>query len=432
MLYTQKLHAELARKREQFANYQGRYGQQLSAYRNALASLSERYASAEAIATAQRSLLASQPAPQSIGARPTSEYDRWHGAGGVGVPALPFGRTFAHHEEARAWAECLRGVTTFAVDGSQLLPWRDASVPVALVQAGLFENPHQPPAPYVKDVSTELLPPDELLGGEPDVADARTGEAFGYSEQIVHLRRFELEVQTLIARMEHHAARRRERTPGHGADIAGGAADVVAFYDGSLIVSFALKMPPQYRERYVAASRALLAASERCHVPVVGYIDTSYARDVVTMLRGLERHDTLPETRGVHDALLWRGSLGWGDRTPAFVSARDDLARMGYEEQQGDVMFVYFQAALDRPPARLEFPRWLLEAGLLDDVMRVVRAEAVAGNGYPYPIEAADAVAVISTTDRAQFYALFQEFAEREGLAFSFSRKALSKTRRRV
>jgi hypothetical protein len=64
--------------------------------------------------------------------------------------------------------------------------------------------------------------------------------------------------------------------------------------------------------------------------------------------------------------------------------------------------------------------------------MEVVRAEVIAGTGYPYPIEAADAVAVISAPDRAQFYLLFQEFAEREGIHLSFSRKALSKSRRRV
>ena len=105
---------------------------------------------------------------------------------------------------------------------------------------------------------------------------------------------------------------------------------------------------------------------------------------------------------------------------------------MGYAEQQQDVAFVYFQSALDRPPARIEFPRWLLDDGVLDGVMDVVRAESVAGTGYPYPIESADAVAVISASDRAQFYSMFQDFAAREHLALSFSRKALSKDRRRV
>ena len=427
MLYTQKLLTELERKRDQFAGYQDRYGRQIRAYREALASLGARFATTAKFRAVQDALFTSDHAPLSAGAYPTAEYDRWqalHRAPNA-LLALPFGKAFAHHEESRAWAECLRGVTTLAVDGSQLPPWRDASVPLALVQAGIFENPHNPPAPYVKDVTTELLPPDELLVADAEVADARSGEALSYSTQIVNLRRFELEVRTLIARMQHHAD---QPAPANGSQTP----RVVAFYDGSLIVSFALKMPPHYRDRYVTAARDLLAASETYRIPLIGYIDTSYARDILTMLGALEDPGALPETRGLHDALLWQGHLHWGDRTPAFISARDDLSRIGYGDQQDNVAFVYFQAASDRPPARLEFPRWLLDSGQLDAVLDIVRAEVIAGNGYPYPLEAADAVAVISAVDRAQFYALFQQFAEREGLSFSFSRKALSKTRRRV
>jgi NurA domain len=424
MLHTQKLTAELEATRGRLAGYQQAYSRDLGAYRAALAALGTRYPSAAAIKAAQAALVPTAgQGGVSLGARPTAEYDAWRRAGGAGLPVLPFGRAFAHHEEARAWAEGVRGWTTLAVDGSQVLPWRDASLPVALVQAGLFENPHTPPTPYLKDVSAELLLPDDLLTAEPDTADARAGEALGYSTQVVHLRRFELEARTLIARMRHHAALARE----------GASRRVVAFCDGSLIVSFAVKMQPAYRQRYADAARALLATSEECRIPLVGYIDTSYARDIVTMLGCLQEaqaDEALPEMRGIGDALLWQGALAWGDRTPAFFSERADLARMDYERDA--VGFVYFQAALDRPPARLEFPRWLLEAGLLDDTLHVVRAEVIAGNGYPYSIEAADAAAVISAADRAQFYALFQQFAEREGLPFTFSRKALSKTRRRV
>lgn len=454
MLHTRKLAVELERQRERLLRYQERHGDGLAQYRGALAALRDRYPSTDALRRAQGALAAGDGAAP-LGALPTVEYDTWL-ATSERVPALRFGTGFASHEEARGWAERLRGVTTFAVDGSQLPPWRDASTPVALVQAGLFENPHQPPQPYTKDVVMELLTPEELTGDEPDLVDARTGDDMGYSNRFVQLRRFELEAQTIITRMERHHARHAEMTArGETPPL------VVAFYDGSLIVSFALKAAPPYRERYVRASLRLLEASERCRIPLLGYIDTSYARDIVTMLERLFSAEggasTLPgETRGVSDPLLWRGALGWGDRTPAFLSARYDLARMGYSVGSGagqgsargerrdaggdaggdaarhEIGFVYFQAALDRPPARIEFPRWLLDAGLLDQVMDVVRAEVIAGTGYPYPIEAADAVAVISVVDRAQFYAQFQEFAEREGLRFSFSRKALSKSRRRV
>lgn len=421
MLYTEKLMAELERKRALFTSYDERYGRQREAWREALAALGARYPAAAALRRALDAALANAEHPHAAGALPTGEYDRWRELGRSGPPVLPFGRSFAHHEESRAWAEGMRGTTTFAVDGSQLLPWRDASVPVALVQAGIFENPHQPPAPYLKDVRTELLPPEDLLVSDPEMMNARTNEAAGYSERIVHLRRFELEVETLVDRMDHHATQRQ----------AGGDIPVVALFDGSLIVSFAIKMPPPYPDRYAAAAQRLLDASRRTRIPLLGYIDTSYARDTITMLRALSG-DELPPPRGIHDALLWGDALAWGDRTPAFLSAREDLATMGYRGGSDAVAFVYLRAASARPPARVEFPAWLLEGGQLDRVMDVLRAEIITGQGYPYSIEAADAVAVISVEDRARFYALFQQFAEREGLDFTFSRKALSKSRRRA
>src|SRR5215470_17400929 len=149
VLYVQKLRAELERKREHFTSYSQRFGGQRQTYRAALAGLRVRYPDAASLRAAQPSNAAAGGA--SDGAHPTGEYGRWQGLSLDGPPVLPFGRVFAHHEDARAWAECLRGMTTLAVDGSQLMPWRDASVPVALVQAGIFENPHQPPTPYVKD-----------------------------------------------------------------------------------------------------------------------------------------------------------------------------------------------------------------------------------------------------------------------------------------
>jgi hypothetical protein len=53
------------------------------------------------------------------------------------------------------------------------------------------------------------------------------------------------------------------------------------------------------------------------------------------------------------------------------------------------------------------------------------------GNGYPYAVETADAVAVITMQDRERFYRVFQAFVEREGLPLRFSRKMVSKRGRR-
>src|SRR5438128_4279089 len=116
----------------------------------------------------------------------------------------------------------------------------------------------------------------------------------------VTLRRYTLEAETLRRQMEHYARARR------GNDLA---YSPVVFFDGSLVVSFALTMPSPYRERYIAAAVALLRTSEEQRVPLIGYIDTSYARDLITMLRRLDMMQPMPvlrETKRIHDALLWQ------------------------------------------------------------------------------------------------------------------------------
>jgi hypothetical protein len=55
----------------------------------------------------------------------------------------------------------------------------------------------------------------------------------------------------------------------------------------------------------------------------------------------------------------------------------------------------------------------------------------VVGGGYPYAVETADALAVISHADRERFYSLFEQFAQQSGLALVQARKAASKGSRR-
>ena len=163
MLHKGKLQAALNFKRGQFSAFDGSFSDQLDAYRHALETLYARYPSSTQL---EHVLPPEGIGMPPAGARPSMEYDRWlvhatqnsyHG------PYFPFGREFANHEQARQWAECIEGVTTLAVDGSQLQPWRDASIPVALIQVGLFANPHAQGRPYTKDVRLEVLSPDEIM-----------------------------------------------------------------------------------------------------------------------------------------------------------------------------------------------------------------------------------------------------------------------------
>lgn len=422
MLHKGKLQAALNLKRGQFSAYDSSFSDQLHAYRHALETLYQPYASATQL---ENILPPDGPGMPPAGARPTIEFDRWlvnaaHNA--YHGPLFPFGRAFANHEQARQWAECIEGITTLAVDGSQLQPWRDASIPVALVQVGLFANPHMQGRPYTKDVKIEVLSPDDLM--EESNIESKDPDSYPYSEMQVTLRRYLLEIETLCEQMEQYGRVRRPGAPAHSP---------VVFFDGSLVVSFALTMPSPYRERYIASAVSLLKTSEEQRVPLIGYIDTSYARDIITMLRRLDamqRQPVLRETKKIHDALLWQGHMRWGDRTPALICARSDILA-DYGAYRESVAFCYLQTTSTRPPARLEFPRWILDEGLLEPVLDVVRAEVIAGQGYPYALETADAVSVITMQDRAEFYAMFQEFIERQGLKFTFSTKAVSKSRRR-
>src|SRR5579884_2524047 len=252
MLHKGKLQAALNVKRGQFSAYDDSFNDQVQAYREALETLYQKYSSGFLL---EQDLPDDGPGMQPAGARPSIEFDRWlvnapysfyHG------PLFPFGREFANHEQARQWAECIEGVTTLAVDGSQLQPWRDASIPVALIQVGFFANPHLRGRPYTKDVRIEVLSPEEIME-EASVERADPG-GYPYSEMQVSLRRYLLEVETICMQIEQFARNRRPDEPTHSP---------VVFFDGSLVVSFALTMPSPYRERYIAGAISLLRASER-------------------------------------------------------------------------------------------------------------------------------------------------------------------------
>jgi len=393
MLHRGRVIAALEEKAERFTGYQVSVGDARKAYEEAL----------EAVAGMRRAeieaALAGIPSP---GARPTAEHDE-HGV------IVGFGERWENHEQARAWAkEVLLGVPTAAVDGSQIAPSKEISLPVGAVQIGWFVNPHAPGEDYVKDVAFEILAPDELTEDEDAFGG---GDVLGFPDRRVNARRFIGECEKLIELME-------------GAKDA--AAKPVCFFDGSFVISFVQHMEPALQREYVGAVTALLAASEAHRVPVVGYVDGSYARDLVAMVGHLTE---VGAPRSITDGTLLGPRTGWGDRSAAFVCAREDAVEQRYYER---VTFAYLKTTAEGLPARLDVPRWVVEEGELDRVADVVRAECVVGNGYPYALETADAVAVITRRDRERFYRMFQGFAEEEGLELRFDSKTVSKRRRRA
>jgi hypothetical protein len=334
------------------------------------------------------------------GARASTELDRQD-------VILRFGERWPTAREARIWAmDRLKDVPTLAVDGSQIAPSKEFAVPISLVQVAWFENYHDPSRPYVKDVRNAVLTPDD---------PPREIEEYVFAESRLNQCRFAMEMGVAAERMG-------------GLDAK---PPPVVFIDGTFILSFVSRMIPPARAAYLDALFRLLEASERHRIPVVGYVDASMASDVATMLH--HAFDLPPVS--ATDAQLLSGSMEPFDRTIAFRCARGDVLPMYAEGRERDwsrdLYFVYLKTGRELMPARLDFPGWVLEDGVLDHVVDVVRAEAVVGSGYPYALETADAAAVLTVEDRMAFYRLFHDFARASGLDPALPGKSISKAHRR-
>ncbi len=400
MLDRNKVIGALEAKRSAFQTYQKAQREQRDQLETWLANFYSYDAAAIEAAVAQMGV-------EWPGALPTSELDR------ADQLCLPFEQEWSDHRASRAWAfETLLNRPVLAVDGSQIAPTKDINPPVGAIQIGWFLNEHSAGSGgYVKDVVFDVLSPADLQDEEPDELAA------SFANQLINQLRFEREIEKLCELMEEYAT-------------APAAAKPLCFFDGSFIVSFAGTMKRERSRPYTRAVRKLLDCSTRTEVPLVAYVDRSYSRDIISLMMVLQNQ---PATLPISDAALVDTCVAkWGDRSPLFVCARNDaLSQLGDADFYKDVLFTYMKLASEHPPARIEMPRWIYDAGRVEAILDLVRAECVVGNGYPYAVETADVTAVISTQDRQRFYALYQQFAKSAGLTMQQTRKAQSKLGRR-
>ena len=378
---------QLNAKREQFQDFDQRTLKLLQKYQSALIELAQ----SDPVALQQKV----DDLPGNCGAEPLEPLTKSDRG------AMRANLRWRNREESLAWAkEQIAGVATFAVDGSQIFPSKDISLLVALVQIGWYENLHVEAGIYSKDIQTEIMTPADL-GDRRDLIDRK-----------VNMRRFGMEVERLIRYMEERQDCDR----------------CLVFFDGALAASFAELLDDESRQFYVDYLTHLLRTSQRCQVPLVGYIDTAYTRDLTAMLRQLA---DLPESGSLRDTQIMNRFLHnhWGDRSSLYL-CRSDILKY-YCEQHDQVTFTYLKSTLDSFPARLELPRWVYDSGRAEQVLNWVRAEIIIGGGYPYVIETADQTAVLQTRDRQVFYRILQDWSESAGLNLRLSRKMVSKARRR-
>lgn len=393
MLFRELLTDELNRQREEFTRFAKSQAGDLDYYVNKLARFAEK-SYAEVFPILEDC--------GDCGAMPSEEMNLTDDF------SLRFRENWQNHEDARRWAfEVLKNRTTFAADGSQIFLEREVSFRIGGIQIGWFENPHNVSQGYEKSANFTIISPQDF----DSAADSTKANSY------VGERRFEAEID----KVRDFLIKKRDWKANH-------EPLPVAFYDGTLLLSVT-EFQRSITEQLVELSRL----SRDCKVPVIGYVDRSYAGDLMTMLNSFEGRKaellrSLDDVSVLHAASL----KNWGDRTPFCYSRRHGLDAF-FDAQTGEslVGFVYLQTTADNPPARLDIPAWIYDEGFLDEVVDTVRAECVIGLGYPYALETADQTAVITVRDREIFLQALQGFAKENNLNLKVSRKAASKGRRR-
>ena len=128
MLSRNKVLEALENKRDRFEEYQASQRDESELRQQRLA----HFVSMSAAEVAERLVASGQEWP---GAWPTEELDR------ASQLCIPFAQRWSSYPPARSWAlAVLAGRPVAAVDGSQIPPSKELSVPVGAIQIGWFLN----------------------------------------------------------------------------------------------------------------------------------------------------------------------------------------------------------------------------------------------------------------------------------------------------
>ncbi len=204
---------------------------------------------------------------------------------------------------------------------------------------------------------------------------------------------------------------------GFGADLA--------LLDGSLMqLGLALAPGPEV-QNLVRQYSEQLDAFTALRVPIVGYVSRPASQAVMhaTRLFGCRAareagsFAAACEARCPHADCsgLWTlddGGLFWdlldeGTRSPVFTTQTAfgvQASKRGFWEDLG---FFYLRTPFE--VARVEFPLWMLEAGLLDRVQAILLHQCALGDGYPRALTLAHNFAVLHNEDRASYYYLLEQ-----------------------
>jgi len=217
----------------------------------------------------------------------------------------------------------------------------------------------------------------------------------------------------------------------------------LALVDGSLILWGLQQFPDFVCEALLdkGFSRAL-DAMKGLNLALASYISFPRSADVVNALRVyLCPHETVDTDRcpvecdrecdaiaGIQDRDLFGPVLGYGQRSPVFVSGSRFM-----HKHYGEHQIHFFYLRLDEEVARVEVPRWVAES---EELLGLVHALALdqcrRGHGYPVALMEAHEKAVVTGADRERFWELVELCLAEDRLNIRTSGKSRSKRLRWV
>ncbi len=314
------------------------------------------------------------------------------------IRSFPF--NWKNRHEAIEWVDSvLSGVAVGAVDGSQIYSDKNYEIPLAVIQTSQILNRHTNDSDYKEITEAEIITPDEF----------EAARVYSFGSEYVDARRFAMECDSIMQLMKEHDK-------------------PCVMLDGALILSHINVLNRNIREIYIRAITKLLEASEKTRAPLIGFIDTTMPRDVTLMMHflfGLKKGK-------LSDTHLFSHLL-WGERTAAFLCDRDD--RRGDEARSvldnygkfRDKIAFFYMGVSNGLPARVEFPAWMYEDGMVDMIADIIRAECVIRSNYPDILMRAHEAAVIKMNEHELFYGMLDNFCKAHGIRINKSAKNFHK-----
>ncbi|MEO8285821.1 MAG: DNA double-strand break repair nuclease NurA [Chloroflexota bacterium] len=206
----------------------------------------------------------------------------------------------------------------------------------------------------------------------------------------------------------------------------------VALVDGSLMQLVNVLSKESQVMQIMSEYLQTLQAFEQIGVPVVGYISQPASGMVMRAIRLLAceqqtPHEQRPEDPctcsplwSIDDSDLFAELIADGERSPVFQAVYRDLVGPNAKIAE-DVVFAYLGTQYEI--ARLEFPLWVANKGLLERTIEIILHQCRLGKGYPNALLLAHQYAVLHNTDRESYYFLL----ERAGLMRKPTEKAQGK-----